>query len=93
MLRTLYAGNIPWSCDDDALHSALAPAVTAVGGAVNAARVALSREDGRSRGFGFVEVEVPSEDAFTDLLNSLQGFVVGGRTLIISEARPRAPRL
>jgi len=47
------------------------------------------RETGRSRGFGFVEVE--DADA-QKMIKAMNGFSLGGRALIVNEARPKSSR-
>ena len=51
-LRNIYVGNIPWSASDEQLRE-----LFAAFGSVSSARVITDRETGRSRGFGFVEME------------------------------------
>ena len=46
------------------------------------------RETGRSRGFGFVEMEDGAEQA----IEAMNGKDLGGRTLNVNEARPREDR-
>lgn len=81
MVKTLYVGNLPWSCTEQELTSAFeahAPVISA--------RIVTERETGRSRGFGFVEVE--DNDA-PKVIKEMNGFQLGGRTLIVNEARPK----
>jgi RNA recognition motif-containing protein len=56
---------------------------------VLSARIASDRETGRSRGFGFVEVE---DDQVAAAVDALQNIEMGGRILTINEAKPREPR-
>jgi RNA recognition motif-containing protein len=59
-------------------------------GAVTSAQVVMDRETGRSKGFGFVEMNNDQEaQAAVDALNGTQS---GGRTLTVNEARPREER-
>ncbi|MCY0881362.1 MAG: RNA-binding protein [Firmicutes bacterium] len=78
---TLYVGNLPWSTTENDLRQAFAAHVPVV-----SARVITDRETGRSRGFGFVEVEDEHVDHAVEALNGTQ---VGGRDIIVNEARPR----
>ena len=48
------------------------------------------RETGRSKGFGFVEME--NNDQANAAIEALNGQEVGGRKLVVNEARPRPPR-
>lgn len=85
MGKKLYVGNLPYSIDDDRLHSKFAEF-----GAVASAKVITDRETGRSKGFGFVEMESDSEaDTAIEKLNGAQ---LDGRAINVSEARPQAPR-
>lgn len=85
MGKKLYVGNLPYSIDDDRLHSKFAEF-----GAVSSAKVITDRETGRSKGFGFVEMDSDSEaDAAIEKLNGAQ---LDGRAINVSEARPQAPR-
>ena len=58
-------------------------------GAVSSATVVTDRETGRSRGFGFVEMD---DDAGRAAIEALNGADFGGRALTVNEARPRSPR-
>jgi RNA recognition motif-containing protein len=77
-MKKLYVGNLPWSVDDGEL-AALFSAM----GAVHSARVITDRETGRSRGFGFVELD---DDAADKAIEQLNGSDFGGRQLRINEA-------
>lgn len=85
MAKKLYVGNLPYTCDDAALHEAFAEF-----GAVDSARVIMDRESGRSKGFGFVEMG--SDDEANKAIDAMNGKEFMGRTLNVSEARPQAPR-
>jgi hypothetical protein len=83
--KKLYVGNLPYSVDDDRLHSKFAEF-----GAVASAKVITDRETGRSKGFGFVEMDTDSDaDMAIDKLN---GAELDGRAINVSEAKPQAPR-
>jgi cold-inducible RNA-binding protein len=58
-------------------------------GAVTSAQVIMDRETGRSRGFGFVEM---NDDDGRKAIDELNGASMGGRSITVNEARPRAPR-
>jgi RNA-binding proteins (RRM domain) len=53
MLVNLFVGNLPWSVNDADLEEIFSPH-----GRVQSARVINDRDTGRSRGFGFVEIDV-----------------------------------
>ena len=59
-------------------------------GGVKAAEVISDRETGRSRGFGFVEME--SDEAMQAAINAMNGKDMGGRALTVNEARERTAR-
>ena len=77
-------GNLPYSTTSDEL-TALFSRV----GAVTSAQVIMDRETGRSRGFGFVEM---SDEDGRRAIDELTGAAMGGRSITVNEARPRAPR-
>ncbi len=81
---TLYVGNLPWSLTEDELLEAFASCTS-----VEAARIITDRETGRSRGFGFVEV---NEDDAPKAIQNMNGYELKGRKLIVNEARPRPNR-
>ena len=77
-MKKLYVGNLAWSVDDselEALFSGL--------GTVHSASVITDRDTGRSRGFGFVELD---DDAASQAIEELNGKDVDGRQLKINEA-------
>ncbi|MDG0817176.1 RNA recognition motif domain-containing protein [Bdellovibrio svalbardensis] len=85
MAKKLYVGNLPYSVDDEALHSHFAQF-----GAVDSAKVIMDRESGRSKGFGFVEM---ADDSAADAaIERANGVELNGRQINVSEARPQEPR-
>ncbi len=84
MTMSMYVGNLPFSADQFSLQSLFAPF-----GAVVSARVMSDRDTGRSRGFGFVEME--AADA-KNAMSSLNGTELEGRKLRINEAEKRPQR-
>lgn len=81
----LYVGNLPFSVNSDDLEEMFSGY-----GAVTSAQVISDRETGRSRGFGFVEIE--SDDAGRKAIEEMDGADNGGRRLTVNEARPREDR-
>ena len=81
MAKTLYVGNLPWSMSEEELADAFAAHAQVV-----SARIITDRETGRSRGFGFVEVEDQDVEQAVEAMNGTQ---LGGRDIIVNEARPR----
>jgi RNA recognition motif-containing protein len=78
----LYVGNLPFSVGDDQLRSAFAPF-----GNVTSAKVIMDKLTGRSRGFGFVEMETDAEGRAA--IEGMNGKPLDGRSITVSEARPR----
>ena len=66
------------------------PACSASTAEVRNAEVISDRETGRSRGFGFVEME--SDEGTEAAIAALNGKDMGGRALTVNEARERTPR-
>jgi len=85
MGKRIYVGNLPWSMTSATLEGLFSPH-----GTVTSAEVVSDRETGRSRGFGFVEME--SDDACQKAIDALNGSEMDGRPLTVNEARERAPR-
>ncbi len=77
----LYVGNLPFSTTDQELHDHFASQ-----GTVISAKVIADRFTGRSRGFGFVEMS--SQEEASEAINALNGTDLGGRILVVNEARP-----
>lgn len=88
MAKKLYVGGIPYSTTQDELKGAFSEQ-----GAVLSATIIIDKMTGRSKGFGFVEME---NDAEADAaIAEWNGKDFQGRTLTVNEARPleeRAPR-
>ncbi|MCB1684898.1 MAG: RNA-binding protein [Pseudomonadales bacterium] len=80
-MKKLYVGNLPWSVDDAELRTMFEAM-----GAVHSATVIADRETGRSRGFGFVEMD---DDAAGKAIAEMNNKEVGGRPLRVSEANDK----
>lgn len=80
-MKKLYVGNLPWSATDGELQALFAGV-----GQVISARVITDRETGRSRGFGFVEMD---DAGANRAMAELNGKEMGGRPLRINEANER----
>jgi cold-inducible RNA-binding protein len=85
MAKKIYVGNLPWSTTSASLETLFSPH-----GKVRSAEVISDRETGRSRGFGFVEME--TDAACEQAIQALNGVEVDGRAITVNEARERAPR-
>lgn len=84
-LKKIYVGNLSYRCSDDELRDLFTQYGTVV-----SASVVMDRDTGRSRGFGFVEMDNDANAATA--IESLNGKEHSGRTLNVNEARPREPR-
>ncbi len=82
--KTLYVGNLPWSVTEEELGEEFRKVAD-----VKSTRVITDRETGRSRGFGFVEVE---DEDVERVVAAMNGTELRGRQIIVNEARPRQPR-
>ncbi len=85
MGNKLYVGNLPYTVRDDDLQQAFSAF-----GAVNSAKVMMERDTGRSKGFGFVEMGSDAEAQ--SAIQEMNGQSLGGRSLVVNEARPMEPR-
>jgi RNA recognition motif-containing protein len=85
MAKNIYVGNLVWDATPDDLL-----ALFQEHGKVTRAQVIMDRETGRSRGFGFVEMENDAEAQ--KAIEELNGFDYKGRPLTVNEARPREER-
>lgn len=77
----LFVGNLPWSVGDAELTR-----IFANHGEVQSARVISDRDTGRSRGFGFVEMETADIGA---LIKATDGYEVDGRNLRVNQAEDK----
>jgi RNA recognition motif-containing protein len=80
--KKLFVGSLPWSVNDEGLKQVFTPF-----GTVLSATVVVDRRSGRSKGFGFVEMENDSEaKAAIDALNNSE---LDGRNIVVNEAKPK----
>ena len=82
-MKKLYVGNLAWGVTDDDLSGLFSEY-----GAVASAVVITDRETGRSRGFGFVELEDGADNA----IEALNGQDFQGRPLRVNEAQSKGGR-
>ncbi len=85
MTSKIYVGGLPFSTTDQELKGLFDEY-----GTVESARVITDKLSGRSRGFGFVEMSNGQEAVAA--IAELNGTDLGGRSLLVNEARPQAPR-
>lgn len=85
MEAKLYVGNLPYTTTEDDLRSLFAQA-----GTVKSVTLITDRDSGRSKGFGFVEMET-SEEA-EQAISMFHGSQLNGRALTVNVARPREER-
>ena len=85
MGKKLYVGNLPYSVRDGDLEQAFGQF-----GSVTSAKVMMERDTGRSKGFGFVEMGTDEEAQ--SAINGMNGQPLGGRSVVVNEARPMEER-
>ena len=85
MGNKLYVGNLPYSVRDSDLEQAFGQF-----GSVTSAKVMMERDTGRSKGFGFVEMGSDAEAQAA--IQGMNGQPLGGRGIVVNEARPMEPR-
>jgi RNA recognition motif-containing protein len=82
MSTKLYAGNLPWGVNDDTLKSTFESY-----GAVVSAKVVTDRQTGKSKGFGFVEMQ--DQAAADAAIKALNGSSLQGRNIVVNEAKSK----
>src|SRR5262249_45722824 len=85
MGKKLYVGNLSYNTSNSDLENLFSPH-----GTVQSAQVIMDRDTGRSKGFGFVEMESAAEAQAA--IQALSGKEVEGRALTVNEAKPREDR-
>lgn len=86
MLKTLFVRNLAWAATDDDLHEAFETKAS-----VANARVAFDKETGKTRGYGFVDVEIADQTALEALIAQTDGMEICGRPVNVMESR-KPPR-
>ncbi len=81
----IFVSNLSFNVQDEDLREFFASY-----GEVTSAKIINDRETGRSRGFGFVEM--PDDNASRTAIQELDGATVEGRTIKVSEAKPKEDR-
>jgi cold-inducible RNA-binding protein len=85
MAKRLYVGNLAYATTEQKLRELFSQA----GPVANVALI-TDRETGRSKGFGFVEMD--TEEAAQEAIKRYNGFTLDNRQLVVNEARPREER-
>ena len=85
MGKKLYVGNLSYDVTDSSLQT-----MFEAYGAVRSAQIIMDRDTGRSKGFGFVEMDNDQEAQAA--IAGLNGQQSGGRSLTVNEAKPREDR-
>lgn len=85
MGKKLYVGNLPYTAKDEDLRGLFAQF-----GDIVEIQIITDRETGRSKGFGFVEMQ--DDAAALKAVEALNGQEMQGRPLVVNEARPREER-
>lgn len=83
MTKTLYVGNLPWAATKEDLAALFAEHTE-----VKSSRIITEPGTGRSRGFGFIEIDETGN--LSDLIKEINGLEMGGREIIVNEAKPRS---
>lgn len=83
MSKNIFVGSLAWGTTSEGLEQAFAQF-----GVVTSAKVISDRETGRSKGFGFVEMDTGGDEA----IEALNGADMDGRQIVVNEARPREDR-
>ncbi len=85
MGKKLYIGNLSYDVSSSDLEAMMSPH-----GTVQSAEVIMDRDTGRSKGFGFVEMDSDAEAQAA--IAAMDGQDHGGRAIKVNEAKPREPR-
>ena len=85
MGNKLYVGNLPYSFRDEDMQQAFSQF-----GSISSAKVMMERDTGRSKGFGLVEMGSDAEAQAA--IKGMNGQAMGGRNLVVNEARPMEAR-
>jgi len=84
-VKNIFVGNLDFHATEESLRAPFERY-----GVVNSARIMTDRDTGRSRGFGFVEMQ--NEGEADQAISALNGYTMDGRALNVNEARPKPER-
>ena len=82
-MKNIFVSSLPFKLTESELKAAFEKH-----GEVTSAKIITDRESGRSKGFGFVEMS--DDEAAQQAITALNGSTLGGREIIVNEARPKA---
>lgn len=85
MAKRLFVGNLPYDVTDAQLGELFAQV-----GKVDSVNIIIDRHSGRGKGFGFVEMS--TEQEAQEAVTKLNGYSLGGRAIVVNEARPQKDR-
>jgi len=85
MARRLYVGNLPYESGETQLQELFATV-----GTVESVSVPRDMSTGRARGFAFIEMSTDEEAA--KAISQFNEYALGGRNLMVNEARPKTER-
>ena len=78
----IFVGSLPWSIEEADLRESFE-----VYGAVSSVKIITDKFTGRSKGFGFVEME--SDEEAEKAITELNGATVDGRTIVVNKSEPK----
>jgi len=85
MGKKLYVGSLPYSTNENELRD-----LFAAFGTVDSVSIIIDKFSGKSKGFGFVEMS--SDEEAQKAIDELNGRDLGGRSIVVNEARPPEKR-
>ena len=83
MSTKLFVGSLPWSVNDQKLKETFEQH-----GSVLSAKIIMDRDTNKSRGFGFVEMENPTDAS--KAIKALNDSEMNGRNIVVNEAKARS---
>jgi len=83
-MKSIFVGNLPWTASNEELEQKFAEF-----GEVKSARIIMDKMTGKSKGFGFVDMD---DEAAAKAIAAISGSKWGDREITCNEARPREER-
>lgn len=84
-MKTIYVGNLPFTFGDSDLSNLFESF-----GEVKSAKIIMDRDTGRSKGFGFVDMD--DDGAAMNAIEQVNGQEINGRSIRVNESQPREAR-